>query len=427
MHISKVQKSPNEVELTITANEADLSPVKQRTLKKLAPQVKLAGFREGKTPLNLVEKNLDQSLFQSEFLDAAVNALYNQALNDENLRPVGNPEMSLTKFVPFTTLEFTLIVPVIGDIKLPDYKKIKLSRIAVKVEAKEVDDVVVSLQKRMAERKPVGRAAKDGDEVIIDFKGTDSKGEAVAGAEGKDYPLALGSNSFIPGFETNVIGMNPNETKTFTITFPKDYGVAALQSKKVTFEVIVRFVNDLVEPKADDEFAAKSGPFKTMADLKEDIKKQLMVERQQEADRTFEETLLKAIADKTKLNVPKQLVDEQIERIENEERQNLVYRGQTWEEHLSAEGVTAEGHKEQKRPVAEDRVRIGIVLSEVAEAEKIVVTPEEFEVRMKMMKGQYQDTEAQAELDKPEVQRDILARMMTEKTIATLSGYATAK
>jgi len=424
MHISKTVKSPNEVELTIAANEADLSPLKAKTLKKLAPQVKLPGFRAGKVPMNLVEKNLDQAAFQSEFLDAAVNALYNEALNQENLRPVGNPEMSLKKFVPFTELEFTLVVPVIGDIKLPDYKKIKLAKPAVKIESKDVNEVVKSLQKRMAERKSVTRAAKDGDEAVIDFKGTDSKGEAVNGAEGKDYPLNLGSNTFIPGFETNLIGMKPEESKVFTITFPKDYGVAALQSKKVTFEVTLKSLNELVEPKADDEFAAKSGPFKTMTELKDDIKKQLIVERQQEADRNYEEALLKEIASKTKLSVPKELVDEQTDRIEREEKQNLVYRGQTWEEHLTSEGVTAEEHKEQKRPIAEERVKIGIVLSEISEAEKIVVTPEEFDVRLKMMKGQYQDATAQAELDKPEVQRDVLARMMTEKTITNLVGYA---
>src|SRR4051794_35832609 len=121
MHINKSQKSPNEVELTITTNEADLSPLKQQVLKKLAPQVKLPGFREGKVPLNLVEKNLSPEVFQSEFLDTAVNAIYNQILKDEDLRPVGNPELSLSKFVPFTTLEFTLAVPVIGEVKLPDY------------------------------------------------------------------------------------------------------------------------------------------------------------------------------------------------------------------------------------------------------------------------------------------------------------------
>jgi trigger factor len=425
MHISKTTPTPNQVVLTITANEADLSPIKQRTLKKMAPQVKLAGFREGKVPMNLIEKNLDSSALQSEFLDVAVNELYNQALNSEMLRPVANPEMSLSKFVPYTTLEFTITVPVIGEIVLADYKKIKLAKTAVKIEAKEVNEVVVSLQKRLAERALVVRAAKAGDEVNIDFKGTDDKGQAVDGAEGKDYPLTLGSDSFIPGFEDNVIGTKTGETKSFKITFPKEYGVKALQSKKVTFEITVNAINELIEPKADDDFAAKAGPFKTMVELKEDIKKQLAIERQAETDRTYEEELLRQIAAKSKLSVPKELVDEQIERIEGEEKQNLIYRGQTWEEHLKAEGVTAEEHKEQKREAATDRVKIGLVLSEVAEAEKIVVSPEEFEIRMKIMKGQYQDPTAQAELEKPEVQRDILARLMTEKTISTLVNYAT--
>ena len=425
MHISKVQKSSNLVELTITANEADLSPVKQNTLKKLAPQVKLAGFREGKVPLNLVEKSLDQNVLQSEFLDAAVNALYNEALNRENLRPVANPDMKMNKFVPFTTLEFTLTVPVIGEIKLGDYKKIKLEKPAVKVDAKQVEEVLASLQTRMAERAPVVRAAKNGDEVMIDFKGSDAKGQPVNGAEGKDYPLTLGSNTFIPGFEDNVVGLKPAESKTFTITFPKDYGVKALQSKKVTFEITVNSINELVEPKLDDDFAAKAGPFKTVAELKENIKQQLVIERQQEADRNYEEALLQEIAKKSKISVPKELVDEQIERIENEEKQNLMYRGQTWEEHLAAEGVTAEEHKEQKRQAATDRVAIGIILSEIAEAEKITVEPKEFDARIKAMKAQYKDEATLKELEKPEVQRDILARMITEKTIAKLVEYAT--
>ena len=424
MNIKKTLKSPNEVVLTITANEADLSPIKQRTLKRLAPQVKLTGFRDGKVPLNMVEKNLDQAAFQSEFLDAAVNALYQKALDQESIRPVANPDMSLTKFVPFSTLEFSLTVPVIGDIVLPDYKKIKLTPPTPKVEPKDVNDVVASLQQRLAERKPADRAAKDGDEAMIDFKGTDAKGQAVAGAEGKAYPLTLGSKSFIPGFEDNVIGMKPGDSKTFIVTFPKDYGVAALQSKKVTFEVTLISLNELVEPKADDDFAAKAGPFKTLVELKADIKKQLMVERENEVTRNYEEELLALIADKAKLAVPKQLIDEQIERIEAEEKQNLAYRGQTWEEHLKAEGVTAEEHKEQKREAATNRVKIGIVLSEVAEAEKITVEPKEFDVRLKAMKEQYQDAEAQKQLEQPEVQRDILARMITEKTINKLKEYA---
>ncbi len=424
MHVIRTKPSDTEAVLTITASEADLSPVKQKILKKLATNMKLAGFRAGKVPLHLVEKNLDQQSFQNEFLEEAMSRLYSAALDQENLRPVANPEVVLKKFVPFTTIEFTATVPVIGTIKIADYTKIKLSPSKITIDTKQVNDVIASLQQRMAERKNVDRPAKNGDEVTIDFKGVDAAGQAVNGAEGADYPLTLGSNTFIPGFEDHLIGLKAGESKLFDIPFPKDYGVKALQGKKVKFEVMAKSVQELVEPKADDVFAAKAGPFKTLAELKEDIKKQLTVERQQEANRNYEEELLQKIAAKSTAGVPKSLVDEQIERIEREEMQNLVYRGQTWEEHLAAEGLNAEQHKEQKRPAAEDRVKIGIILSEIAETEKITVSPEEFEVRLKLMRGQYQDATAQAELEKPEVQRDILARMMTEKTIEKLVGYA---
>jgi len=258
MHIKSTHKTDTLVEMTITANEADLSPAKASTLKKLAPQVKVQGFREGKVPLNLVEKNIDPQVMQSEFLEVAMGGLYNQALNEEDLRPVANPEVDLKKFVPYTTLEFTVTVPVIGKIVLPDYKKIKLAKKPLTIEPKQVNDVIESLRTRLAERKSVERAVKDGDETTIDFKGTDEKGEAVNGAEGKDYPLQIGSDTFIPGFEANLIGMKPKETKSFTLTFPKDYGVAALQNKKVTFEVTVNKVEELVPHKLNNDFATKT-------------------------------------------------------------------------------------------------------------------------------------------------------------------------
>src|SRR5690606_17891065 len=178
------------------------------------------------------------------------------------------------------------------------------------------------------------------------------------------------------------------------------------------------------EPKLDDDFAAAVGPFKTLRELKDDIKKQLELERTREADVAYENELLAKIADKSVIEIPKMLVDEQIERIENEEKQNLVYRGQTWDEHLKEEGVSAEEHKEQKRPAAEQRVKIGIMLAEVADAEQIEVSPEEVEIRLQLMKGQYQDPTAQAELDKPEALRDIETRIRTEKTLEKLRSFA---
>lgn len=427
MHTKSTYIEDTKATILISANEADLSPLKVETLKKLATSVKLPGFREGKVPLNLVEKNVDPQLLQSEFLEIAMGKLYSEALVSEDMRPVANPEVNLKKFVPFTELEFEVTIPVIGKVVLADYKKIKLAKKDAVIDEAQVKEVLESLQKRMAERKEVDRTVKDGDETTIDFKGTDEKGEAINGADGKDYPLQIGSNAFIPGFETNLIGMKKGEVKSFKLTFPKDYGVGALQNKKVTFEVTINKVEELVLPKLDDDFATKVGPFKTLKDLKSDIKEQLKIERQREADRNYEEELLQKIAEKSKVAIPKQLVDEQIDRIENEERQNLMYRGQTWEEHLKEEGVDGEGHREQKRPAATERVKTGIILSEIAEKEKITVTPEEFELRLSALKAQFKDDATLAELEKPEVQRDILARMITEKTIEVLVGYVGAK
>lgn len=427
MHITRTHPTPTHTKLVIKADESEIKKAKDYALQKLAPQVKVPGFREGKVPLNLIEKNINPNILQTEVIEEAINRIYTGVLRKENLRPVTNPDVSITKFVPFTDLEFEVNVPTIGKISLADYKKIRLPKQPVKVEAKDINGVVESLRQRVAEYTIVERPAKSGDRVTLDFKGTDVKGEPVQGADGKEYPLVLGSNSFIPGFEDNVIGAKAGEEKAFDVTFPKDYGVKALQNKKVTFTITVHKIEETKLPKIDDDFAAAIGPFKDVLSLKEDIKKQLIVEREREAQSAYENELLEKIAGKSTIEIPQLLIDEQIERIEQEEKQNLLYRGMTWEEHLKEEGVTEDEHKEQKRPAAEQRVKVGIILSEIAENEAITVTPEELEIRMQILRAQYQDPQAQAELTKPEAARDITSRILTEKTLEKLIGYASSK
>ncbi|MBA3758588.1 trigger factor [Candidatus Saccharibacteria bacterium] len=425
----QVKKSVDKTQATITisAHEADLSPLKQHVLQYFQKQLKLPGFRQGKVPLAMVEKNVDPGQFQSEFLEEAISQMYAKAAQDTNIRPISRPEVELKKFVPFTELEFEVKVVIIGEIKLGDYKKLTVEKPDTTISAQDVKGVIKSLQTRLAEKKDVKRAAKMTDQVWIDFTGVDAKNQPVQGADGKDYPLVLGSNTFIPGFEPNLIGMKSEDEKTFELTFPKDYQVQALASKKVTFTVVVTKVQEVMEPKADDEFAVKAGPFKTLAELKDDIKKQLKIERENQASREVENQLVTQLADKSSVEIPDILITEQIEKIENEERQNLAYRGQTWEEHLKEEGVTAEEHKEQKREAATGRVKMGLVLSGVADAENITVTPEELEIRMQILKGQYKDAAMQSELDKPEARQDIASRILTEKTLAILIKYNSTK
>lgn len=427
MQTKVTHSSPTEAVLTVVATASELQAIKTLALQSFQQTVTVPGFRPGKIPAAVLEKHVDPNKLSSEVLDQTLQQLYPEALRAEKLRPVDRPAITIDKFVPFTELEFKATVPVIGQIKLPDYKTMTLEKPVVKLTAKDVNEVLESLQARAATHKDVDRAAKKGDRTYIDFAGVDSKGKPINGADGKDYPLDLGSNTFIPGFEDNLIGVKPGTDKTFTLTFPKDYGVKALANKKVTFTVTVTKVQESTRPVLDDAFAATVGPFKTLADLKADIKKQVTIERQQQADRDYESQLIRMISDKSMVDIPKPLVDEQVERLEQAERQNLMYRGQTWEEHLKEEGVTEEQHREQKRPEAEERVKASLVLAEIADTEGLDVTSEELESRLTQYRAQYKDAQMQAELDKPEARQDIASRILTEKTVAVLVKHATKK
>lgn len=423
MQSSQANINDTTIKLTVTADQALLDAVKLRAIKRLGGKLKIQGFRPGKAPVHILEKSLDQNILQSEFLDEIINQMYVQAAQEQKLRPVSQPQVTIKKFVPFTELEADYEVEVIGAIVLPEYRKYKVTRKAVTVTAKDVDDVLTNMRTRAAGRKTVERAAKDGDSVTLDFKGTDAKTkDAIAGAEGSDYPLVLGSKSFIPGFEEEVIGLKAGDTKEFTIAFPADYGSVELQKKKVVFAITVKEVQAVELPKLDDDFAKNLGPFENVAALKADIKKQLADERNQDADREYDNELLEMIAKATKITVPDSLIEDEIDRIEAEEKRNLVYRGQTWQEHLDAEGVDEKTHRERNREGGIIRVKAGLVLAQVAEEENIVVTPDELDIQVQLLKGRYTDDTMRDELDKPENRRELTSRMISEKSMTAIKS-----
>jgi trigger factor len=426
MQVNITNLSDTKTKLTINADAKDIEHIKAHVLVKLAPKVKVAGFREGKVPAELVEKNLDPNYLQSEVIDDAVNHLYSDAVNQQRLRVVAPPKVELTKFVPYTELEFTAEVETVGTVTLPDYKKITVKKSPVSVTAKDVDEVLKRLQLQGAEYSEVDRPAKLTDRAWIDFEGTDAKGEKVPGADGKDYPLALGSNTFIPGFEDEIVGLKKGQDKTFTITFPKDYGVKALQAKKVTFKITVNKIEETTLEPIDDEFAKKTGPFKDLNELKADVKKQITAERETQAEREFENTIIKDLVKKSKINLPEALLQEQMDAVDREFRQNLTYRGETFQEYLKNTEQTEDTYRENElKPAATERLKAGLLLSEIAEVEGLNVTPEELEIRLQILKGQYaSDPSMQAELDKPEARNDVASRLLTEKTIAKLVSYA---
>ncbi len=422
MRLNITWESDTSVILDAKADASELQSIKTRVLKELSAKVKVAGFRAGHVPLEVVEKNISSNELQQAFLDEALNTLYGAALRQERLRPAGRPEVSIKAFVPYMQLDVELKVPVIGKVVLGDYKKLKAKLVPAKVVEADVKTVLDNLATRMAEKKDVERASKNTDQLWIDFAGKDQKGKAIERADGKDYPLVLGSNTFIPGFEENLVGFKAGDKTSFTVTFPKDYGQKDLQSKKVTFDVTVNKVQEVTTPKHDDEFAKKLGPFKDMTQLKDDIKKQLQAEKDEASKRDYEAEAVREITGKSKVAIPENLITEQADAMIAEFKRDLVARGQTWQEFLDGNKTTEEKYRSETiNPAAEERIKAGLVLSAIAEQEKLTVEEAELDARITQLKTQYNDELMQKELDKPENQQDIAARILSEKTIQFLT------
>lgn len=416
------------IKLSVSADAVDLDQYKNAVLKERAKDVKISGFREGKAPLNLVEKQLNPNVLQSEVIEFAVNSLYPVAVRENKLRPATKPSIAINKFVPYTLIEFEATVGVISDVKLADYKKVRKSLPEVKITADEVKEVLESLRVRSAVKTDVARASKLGDQVWIDFTGTDKSGKKIDGADGSNYPLLLGSNTFIPGFEDNLVGVKKGDEKEFTLTFPKDYQLKLLANKKVNFKVKVNNVQEVKKPEIDDDFAKTVAPVKNVVELKEDIKKQLLIEKKNKAHQEYESELVQEISKKSKLSIPDELVDEQVEKMLSQQKQSILYRGQTWEEFLKSEGKDEKQFIEDiVKPSAKERLQASIVLAEIADKEQLFITPEELEIRIQALKSQYQDEQMQAELNKPENRSEIASRMLSEKVLAKLAEYATTK
>jgi len=411
--------------LTITGDEADLAKIKQHTLENLQPKVSAPGFREGKAPLKVVAKQLGEARVQSEVLEEAVNHFYSETIIERKLRPLDKPKIQLKKFVPYSSLEFTAEIEVIPPITLGDYKKIKVTREPAKVTDADIDQVIDNLRLKSAERTEVKRPAKDGDEVWIDFTGTQD-GKDVAGASGQDYPLRLGSKTFIPGFEENLTGLKAGQDKTFEVKFPKDYGHQAMAGQKVTFKVKVKQVKEVVLAEADDKWAKTVGPFDKLESLKDDIKAQLTQQKMQESDNKMKDAIVEQLVQTSTVTVPPALAEDQINHLKEDFINNLTYRGLTLKEYLEQNSLSEDDWREQElKPAAERRVKIGLVLSEVAETENLSVGDEELNLRLQLLKNQYQDEQTKAQFDQPQQRRDIASRLLTEKTLNKLVEYTT--
>jgi trigger factor len=414
--------SETKVQLTITVDAEGLADAEKVALVKLSKSAKVPGFRKGKVPASVAAKHLDPQAVQEQLLDDAVSKALAEAFLAEKIQALDRPMVDVKKYVPGELLEFTAEVDVLPPITLGDYKKLSAKAEKVNVTADDVNDVIERMRTGFAEKKEVTRAAKEGDETVIDFVG---KKDDVAfdGGTGTDYTLKLGSNQFIPGFEEGIVGHKAGEEFDLNLEFPADYHAKELAGQKVVFTTTLKKVVEPVLPKLDDDFAKKTGQAETFAELKEDIKSEITTQKENEAGNKLKDALIEELIEKSTVPVPDVLVEDQMRSIEQDFSQNLMYRGLDLHTYLEANNFKDEDDWREKevKPAALRRTQAGLVLAELSKLENVDATDEEIDEHVEIHKRQYANSpEALKQFETPEVRRDIANHYITEKTIQRL-------
>lgn len=422
MKTSVKHLSDTRVELTITLDAEQLAIAEQVATTKLARDIKVPGFRKGKVPASVAAKNIAPQALQEQAMDDAISKAVAEAFLTEEIQALDRPSVEVKKFVPGEILEFTAEVEILPKVKLGDYKKLKATSEKVTISAKEINETIDRIRHGFAEHKEVKRAAKDGDETVIDFVG---KRDDVAfdGGTATDYKLTLGSNQFIPGFEENIVGHKPGETFDIELSFPEDYHSAELKGAKVTFTVTLKSIHEVVLPELDDKFASQAGPFKTADELKTDIKRELTDQKTRETREKLKDDLVTQLVSISDVPVPEILVVDQAKSIEQDFTQNLMYQGLSLDQYIENKGFeTKEKWLETEvKDAATKRVQAGLVLAELSKVEKIEATNDELEAHVDTYRQQYANNpEAMKQFEQPEVRRDIANRLLTEKTVDRL-------
>ena len=410
-----------KVELTISLGVEELKAAEQVALTKLAKEVKIEGFRKGKAPLEMVAAQVDQNVLGQEVIENALSKAVAEAFLKEKIQAINRPEVDVKKFIPGTELEFTATSEIMPKVELGDYKNLKVKKEKVSVSQKEINETINQILKNFAEKKKVKRAAKEGDEVIIDFLGK-KDGVAFDGGKAEKFPLELGSKSFIPGFEEGLIGKKAGDELSLDLKFPKDYHAKDLAGAKVVFEVKIHEVRENVLPEINEEFLSKLGEFKTKEDFEKQIKEDLKTQKQAEADDKFKDELVKKLAEVSKVPVPEILLEDQKQSIEMDMQQNLMYSGLSLDDYLKRMGKTREEWLENDvKAVAESRVKSGLALAELSKVEKIQSSVDELDARIAQLKEQYGNSkEVVKQLSSDDVRRNLANQILTEKTIDLL-------
>ena len=385
--IQKLEKS--EVKLTVTLTEEEMKKFRTKAVLDLQDKVKVPGFRAGKIPEDVLMGEFGEQAFLSVVLEFAVSESYEEAVRKEGLRPVGYPKMNIVQQDP---LKYEATLPTVPEVKFKkDIQSVKVSRQKPEVKDEEIQNVLNDFVKRTVEWKDVVREAKLGDRVEIDFEGKDAGGVPLDGTSSKNHPIVLGSQSFIPGFEEEIVDMKMGDEKDFEITFPKDYHSAAFKNKKVKFHVKLNRIEEGQESKLDDAFAQKvsKDEKKTLADLKGEISVELGHQKEHEEDTRLEGEFLKELLEIVEAEVPEVLVEREIDFLIERIKADLEKRKQKWEDYEEEMKEKGKNIREELKKPALEQVLIRLGLERLFELENPEITEQDIEEAIEHLVGHY--------------------------------------
>ena len=389
MSVQVEKLEENMAKLTVEVSAEDFKAAIKKAFNKNKNRFAIPGFRKGKAPQAMIEKMYGEGVFYEDAADEAINASYAEAMKESGLDIVSRPEVTIEKIGKDEPFVYSALVAVKPEVTLGQYKGVEVEKADASVSAEDVEAELKKVQEQNARLLTVeDRGVEDGDQTVIDFEGfVDGKG--FEGGKAEDYPLTIGSHSFIDTFEEQLIGKKIGEECEVNVTFPTEYHAADLAGKPATFKVTVKEIKVKELPELNDEFASEVSEFDTLDEYKKDVEKKLAEKKEIEANSKNEDAVVAKVVENATMEIPDKMIDAQAENMVQDMARRMQSQGLSLDMYLKYTGMTVEQMKEQARPDAEKRIRTRLVLEAVAKAENIQISDEKVDEEVAKMAEAY--------------------------------------
>ncbi len=422
-NVEKLEKSITA--LTIEISAAELETAKDQAFKKNGKKITVPGFRKGKAPRKVIENLYGDGVFFEDALNICYPKAYDEALEKSGIKAVAPADVEISEMTESGAVVIICKVPVEPEVTLGEYKGISVEKEEAKVLVADVKAEIDRMAQRLARTQTVERAAKKNDTVVIDFEGF-VDGVAFEGGKGENFDLKLGSGTFIPGFEDQLIGTKAGQEKDVVVTFPTEYHAAELAGKEATFKCTVHEVKETITPAIDDEFAKDvSETAETVEDLKKEVKERLIAQKTETFERDYEEALLTAVIDGMQAEIPEAMVEVQLDNVMQDFGYRLQMQGMQLDQYAKMNGMDMAQFRGMFRPQADRQVKVRLALQKIVELENLDVSEDEVEAKYKELAEQYGMDIQQVKNALPA--ESITSDMKLDKAIALIKDSAKPK